>query len=127
MAFIVSTLANASLVWVLLLLLGLATLSILVWLPDLKTPLLALLVFTLPIDVLKALSVETTVYGAGLSLILSDLAFLPLRRSGLLRRSLGLKVSGSPRYTNADLAIVSLNTTPAPSRSWGLCEKAGRT
>lgn len=77
-AFVMSALVDDPLPWVVLLLLGLAAIGTMVWLPDLKTPLLALLAFTLPIDISKALTAEASDVSPALSLFLSDLAFLPL-------------------------------------------------
>jgi hypothetical protein len=77
-AFGMAALADAPLTWVILILIGFGSVAVLVWFPDVKTPLLALLVFTLPIEISKALTSEASAYSPALSLFLSDFALLPL-------------------------------------------------
>ena len=77
-AFVMAVLVDAPLAWAVLILIGFASVATLVWFPDVKTPLLALFVFTLPIEISKALTSEASAYSPALSLFLSDFAFLPL-------------------------------------------------
>jgi putative inorganic carbon (hco3(-)) transporter len=88
-ALVLAVLADTPMPWVVLLLLGFATITgIMVWLPDLKTPLVALFAFTLPMDISKALTSEASAYSPALSLFVSDLAFLPLLALWLFDRIL---------------------------------------
>lgn len=70
--------SGLSLTWLVLILLGLGTLAVGFWSPDLKNFLLYVYFLTLPVDLTKALAVPSGTYSPGLWLTLSDLPLIPL-------------------------------------------------
>ena len=73
-----TALADSSATWIGLVICGTASLAAVSWARDLQFSLMAIFLFTLPIDISKALTSVTSAYGPVLEFYLSDLAFFPL-------------------------------------------------
>src|SRR6202011_3245523 len=70
--------ADASATWIGLVICGTASLAAVSWARDLQFSLMSIFLFTLPIDISKALTSVASAYGPVLQFYLSDLAFFPL-------------------------------------------------
>jgi len=77
-SFGLTAMADASATWVIFIICGMAALAAIMWVGDLKRALLSIFLFTLPIEISKAISSDVGVYAPALQIYLSDLAFLPL-------------------------------------------------
>jgi O-antigen ligase len=93
--FGLTAMADASATWVVLIICGMAALATLMWVADLKLALLSIFLFTLPIEISKALTSEASAYAPALQVYLSDLAFFPLAALWLFDKIFG---HGSPIY-----------------------------
>lgn len=94
-SFGLAAMADASATWVGLIICGMAALAAVIWVGDLKLALLSIFLFTLPIEISKALTSYAGVYAPVLQLYLSDLAFAPLAALWLFDKTFG---HGSPVY-----------------------------
>jgi hypothetical protein len=94
-AFGLTAMADASATWVVLIICGMAALAAASWVGDLKLALLAVFLFTLPIEISKALTSEASAYAPALQLFLSDMAFCPLAALWLFDKIFG---HGPPIY-----------------------------
>jgi hypothetical protein len=90
-----TAMADTSATWVVLIICGMAALAAASWVGDLKLALLAVFLFTLPIEISKALTSETSAYGTALELFISDVAFCPLAALWLFDKIFG---HGPPIY-----------------------------
>jgi O-antigen ligase len=77
-SFGLTAMADGSATLVVLIICGMAALAAIMWVADLKRALLSIFLFTLPIEISKAIGSEAGVYAPALQLYLSDLAFFPL-------------------------------------------------
>jgi putative inorganic carbon (hco3(-)) transporter len=73
-----TALADSSATWIGLVICGTASLAAVSWARDLKISLMSIFLFTLPIEISKALTSVASAYAPALQLYLSDLAFFPL-------------------------------------------------
>jgi putative inorganic carbon (HCO3(-)) transporter len=81
--------ADASATWAVLMICGMAGLAAVMWVGDLKLALLSIFLFTLPIEISKALTSLASVYAPALQVYLSDLAFFPLAALWLFDKIFG--------------------------------------
>jgi putative inorganic carbon (hco3(-)) transporter len=88
-----TALADSSATWIVLVICGTASLAAVSWARDLQLSLMAIFLFTLPIDISKALTSEASAYAPALQL--SDLAFVPLATLWLFDKIFG---HGPPVY-----------------------------
>jgi putative inorganic carbon (HCO3(-)) transporter len=86
---------DASATWVVLVICGMAALAAVIWVGDLKLALLSIFLFTLPIEISKALTSVASAYAPALQLYLSDVAFFPLAALWLFDK---IFRHGSPVY-----------------------------
>ncbi|HWX76186.1 MAG TPA: hypothetical protein VNY32_01850, partial [Candidatus Acidoferrales bacterium] len=77
-SFGLTAMADASATWVVLIICGMAALAVVMWVRDVKLALLSIFLFTLPLDVSKALTSVASAYAPALQVYLSDVAFIPL-------------------------------------------------
>ena len=94
-SFGLTAMADASATWVVLIICGMAALAAVMWVRDVKLALLSIFLFTLPIDVSKALTSVASAYAPALQVYLSDVAFIPLAALWLFDKIFG---RGSPIY-----------------------------
>jgi putative inorganic carbon (hco3(-)) transporter len=87
--------ADTSATWVVLIICGMAGLAAVMWVGDLKLALLSIFLFTLPIEISKALTSVGSSYAPALQLWLSDVAFSPLAALWLFDK---IFRHGSPVY-----------------------------
>ena len=82
-----TALADSSATWIGLVICGTASLAAVSWARDLQFSLMSIFLFTLPIDISKALTSVASAYGPVLQFYLSDLAFFPLATLWLFNKT----------------------------------------